>query len=178
MRKSFCELDRQRRLGARASRLRRSRCRRRAHLHRAVLVERSRVRIRRRGAEDEPVTAAVELSVLLQEARQALALKLELWKAIANGQPLTRTIMQDFRIDTASAGWLVTSYLITMAAVQPIAGKLGDRFLRIELADHLAPGDPPAVLDIAPAVCPEFAGGVNGIAGCTAVKLKVVNGAV
>jgi EmrB/QacA subfamily drug resistance transporter len=39
-------------------------------------------------------------------------------------------IMQDFRADTASAGWLITSYLIVMAAVQPIAGKLGDRFGR------------------------------------------------
>ena len=39
-------------------------------------------------------------------------------------------IMQDFQADTASAGWLITSYLIVMAAVQPIAGKLGDRFGR------------------------------------------------
>ncbi|MEP6775691.1 MAG: MFS transporter, partial [Chloroflexota bacterium] len=39
-------------------------------------------------------------------------------------------IMQDFRADTASVGWLITSYLIVMAAVQPIAGKLGDRFGR------------------------------------------------
>jgi EmrB/QacA subfamily drug resistance transporter len=39
-------------------------------------------------------------------------------------------IMQDFAADTASAGWLITSYLIVMAAVQPIAGKLGDRFGR------------------------------------------------
>ena len=42
-------------------------------------------------------------------------------------------IMQDFRADTASAGWLITSYLIVMAAVQPIAGKLGDRFGRRRL---------------------------------------------
>src|ERR1700694_1928738 len=63
-----------RRLRRGAARLRRRRGWRRTQLDRAVLVERSRVRVRRRGAEDEAVTAAVELRVLLQEVRQALVL--------------------------------------------------------------------------------------------------------
>lgn len=42
-------------------------------------------------------------------------------------------IMQDFRIDTGMAGWLVTSYLITMATLQLVAGKLGDQFGRRKL---------------------------------------------
>src|SRR5256885_314866 len=36
-------------------------------------------------------------------------------------------------IALAQAGWLVTVYLITMASVQPIAGKLGDRYGRRRL---------------------------------------------
>lgn len=39
-------------------------------------------------------------------------------------------IMQQFQIDLPAVGWLVTSYLIVMAAVQPVAGKLGDRWGR------------------------------------------------
>ena len=39
-------------------------------------------------------------------------------------------IMADLGADVAAAGWLVTSYLIGMAALQPVAGKLGDRFGR------------------------------------------------
>ncbi|TQM11980.1 MFS transporter [Pseudonocardia kunmingensis] len=33
----------------------------------------------------------------------------------------------DLRVDAATMSWLVTAYLITMAALQPVAGKLGDR---------------------------------------------------
>jgi MFS family permease len=36
-------------------------------------------------------------------------------------------IMDEFRVGLASAGWLVTAYLIAMASFQPVAGKIGDR---------------------------------------------------
>ena len=39
-------------------------------------------------------------------------------------------IIQEFETDVAGAGWLVTAYLITMASLQPVAGKLGDRLGR------------------------------------------------
>ena len=42
-------------------------------------------------------------------------------------------IMGDFDVDVASAGWLVTSYLIVLAALQPVTGKLGDRLGRRRL---------------------------------------------
>ncbi len=42
-------------------------------------------------------------------------------------------IIADFRISVATAGWLVTSYLIAMASLQPVAGKLGDRLGRRRL---------------------------------------------
>ena len=37
-------------------------------------------------------------------------------------------VMQDFDVGISSAGWLITTYLITMASLQLLAGKLGDRF--------------------------------------------------
>ncbi|MDA0262731.1 MAG: MFS transporter [Chloroflexi bacterium] len=37
-------------------------------------------------------------------------------------------IMTDFDVAITSAGWLITAYLISMASLQPLAGKLGDRF--------------------------------------------------
>lgn len=42
-------------------------------------------------------------------------------------------IMRDLAADVGQAGWLVTAYLIAMAALQPVAGKLGDRFGRRRL---------------------------------------------
>jgi len=42
-------------------------------------------------------------------------------------------VMTEFRADVASVGWLVTSYLIAMAALQPVAGKIGDRLGRRRL---------------------------------------------
>jgi EmrB/QacA subfamily drug resistance transporter len=36
-------------------------------------------------------------------------------------------VMDDFDVGLASAGWLVTAYLIVMASLQPVAGKIGDR---------------------------------------------------
>jgi len=37
-------------------------------------------------------------------------------------------IMLDFDVTISSAGWLITAYLIAMASLQPLAGKLGDSF--------------------------------------------------
>ena len=37
-------------------------------------------------------------------------------------------IMGDFGASISSAGWLITGHLIAMASLQPLAGKLGDRF--------------------------------------------------
>jgi MFS family permease len=42
-------------------------------------------------------------------------------------------IARDGRADLASASWLITTYLIAMAALQPIGGRLGDRFGRQRL---------------------------------------------
>ena len=42
-------------------------------------------------------------------------------------------VIQEFGADVAGAGWLVTAYLITMASLQPVAGKLGDRLGRRRL---------------------------------------------
>src|SRR5687768_2715117 len=42
-------------------------------------------------------------------------------------------LMREWGVGAAEAGWLVTGYLITMACLQPIAGKLGDRFGRRHL---------------------------------------------
>lgn len=39
-------------------------------------------------------------------------------------------IMRDFHIEVSAAGWLVTAYLITMVALQLVAGKLGDHMGR------------------------------------------------
>lgn len=42
-------------------------------------------------------------------------------------------IMDGFGVTVAAVGWLVTAYLITMASLQPVAGKLGDRLGRRRL---------------------------------------------
>ncbi len=42
-------------------------------------------------------------------------------------------IIQDFHVRVSTAGWLVTTYLIAMASLQPVAGKLGDRLGRRRL---------------------------------------------
>ncbi len=42
-------------------------------------------------------------------------------------------VIAEFGVEIASAGWLVTAYLIAMAALQPVAGKLGDRLGRRRL---------------------------------------------
>lgn len=38
------------------------------------------------------------------------------------------TIARDLGVDRATVSWLVTAYLIAMAALQPIGGRIGDRF--------------------------------------------------
>lgn len=40
------------------------------------------------------------------------------------------SVIDEFDADVAAAGWLVTAYLIAMASLQPVAGKLGDRLGR------------------------------------------------
>ena len=39
-------------------------------------------------------------------------------------------VLEEFATDLSSGSWLVISYLITMAALQPVGGKLGDRYGR------------------------------------------------
>lgn len=46
---------------------------------------------------------------------------------IAVGLP---RISADLNASVTQAGWLITAYLITMASLQPVAGKLGDRYGR------------------------------------------------
>ena len=43
------------------------------------------------------------------------------------------TVARDLAVDRATASWLVTAYLIAMAALQPIGGRIGDRFGRRQL---------------------------------------------
>lgn len=43
------------------------------------------------------------------------------------------TIARDLSVDRTTVSWLVTAYLIAMAALQPIGGRIGDRFGRREL---------------------------------------------
>ena len=42
-------------------------------------------------------------------------------------------VAHDLAVDRATASWLVTAYLIAMAALQPIGGRIGDRFCRRRL---------------------------------------------
>jgi MFS family permease len=42
-------------------------------------------------------------------------------------------VMDEFHAGFGTAGWLVTAYLIAMASLQPVAGKLGDRIGRCRL---------------------------------------------
>ncbi len=39
-------------------------------------------------------------------------------------------VARDLNVDVAATSWLITAYLIAMASLQPIAGRLGDRFGR------------------------------------------------
>src|SRR5436190_8799940 len=42
-------------------------------------------------------------------------------------------IARDFHASVGDTSWLITTYLIAMAALQPIGGRLGDRFGRRKL---------------------------------------------
>ncbi len=42
-------------------------------------------------------------------------------------------IIRDFGVRVSTAGWLITTYLVAMASLQPVAGKLGDRLGRRRL---------------------------------------------
>lgn len=68
-------------------------------------------------------------------------------------------IIHDFHVGVGDASWLITLYLVVMASVQPVAGKLGDRlgrrplvlwalalFCPISLAAALAPNLPVLIL--------------------------------
>src|SRR5256884_8677620 len=39
-------------------------------------------------------------------------------------------VARDLKVEVAETSWIVTSYLIAMAALQPIAGRVGDRLGR------------------------------------------------
>jgi len=39
-------------------------------------------------------------------------------------------VARDLQVDVAQTSWIITSYLIAMAALQPIAGRVGDRLGR------------------------------------------------
>ena len=75
------------------------------------------------------------LAAVSSSAERALAITVALATMLA---PLNSTmiavalphVIAEFGADIASAGWLVTAYLIVMAALQPVAGKLGDRLGR------------------------------------------------
>ncbi len=89
-----------------------------------------------------PGSAAVSIAVPgpLAEVGQPTGESIILWTvALATMlAPLNSTmiavalphLVADLGVDLAAAGWLVTGYLILMALLQPLAGKLGDRFGR------------------------------------------------
>lgn len=79
----------------------------------------------------EPAEEDVSLSRVRQPGELAVLAAVALGTMLA---PLNSTmiavalphIVEEFHVDVAAAGWLVTAYLIVMAAIQPVAGKLGD----------------------------------------------------
>lgn len=74
-----------------------------------------------RPAAEGVVVAAVALATMLAPLNSTM---------IAVALP---HVMAEFGADVTGVGWLVTSYLIAMAALQPVAGKLGDRLGRRRL---------------------------------------------
>jgi EmrB/QacA subfamily drug resistance transporter len=88
-------------------------------------------------AADAPAETAAETAEKLKTERLLL-----LMAALATSlAPLNSTmiavalpsVVAEFAANIAVAGWLVTGYLIAMASLQPVAGKLGDRFGRRRL---------------------------------------------
>ncbi|MBI3325759.1 MAG: MFS transporter [Nitrospinae bacterium] len=64
---------------------------------------------------ERPVIWTVALGSMLAQLNSTL---------IAVAMP---EVMDEFHAGLGSAGWLITAYLITMATLQPVAGKIGDR---------------------------------------------------
>lgn len=77
-----------------------------------------------------PVPAPVNERTILLVVALASSLAPLNSTMIAVGLP---TIVEQLGVSVASASWLVTGYLIAMASLQPVAGKLGDRFGRRRL---------------------------------------------
>jgi len=75
----------------------------------------------RLGCVERPVVVTVALGTMLAPLNSTM---------IAVALP---AIMDEFSVGLGSAGWLVTAYLIAMASLQPVAGKLGDRIGRRRL---------------------------------------------
>lgn len=94
----------------------------------------------RRGPRAVLAAGALELPSLVALDRSSLKLigSIALGNALV---PLNSTmivvalpfIARETGIDLATASWLITTYLIAMAALQPIGGRLGDRFGRRRL---------------------------------------------
>jgi EmrB/QacA subfamily drug resistance transporter len=76
--------------------------------------------------EPHPVNGSAEPKLLFTVVAGAMLVPLNS-TMIAVALP---HLISDFGADLASAGWLVTGYLIAMASLQPVAGKLGDRLGR------------------------------------------------
>ena len=70
------------------------------------------------GSRERGIIATVALATMLAPLNSTM---------IAVALP---RVIEEFGSDVSAAGWLVTAYLITMASLQPVAGKLGDRFGR------------------------------------------------
>ena len=83
-------------------------------------------------AEEPTPAAAAEPSERAVLVTVALATMLAPLNSTMIAVALPR-IIDDFGTDIATAGWLVTAYLIVMASIQPVAGKLGDRLGRRRL---------------------------------------------
>ena len=47
------------------------------------------------------------------------------------------SIIEDFDVGLATSGWLITGYLIAMASLLPLGGKIGDRFGRRNVVFHV-----------------------------------------
>jgi len=81
------------------------------------------------------VTSSISVTAARPFGQRAILISIALGSMLV---PLNSTmiaialpeIMQDFRVDAGAVGWLITSYLISMATLQLVAGKLGDQFGR------------------------------------------------
>jgi len=111
-----------------------------------------------------PAGTAAERAVLLTVALATMLAPLNS-TMIAVALP---GIMADLGAELALAGWLVTGYLIAMATLQPVAGKLGDRLGRrpLILGALVAFGAASLAAALAPNLAVALAGRIaQGIAG-------------